>query len=77
MVETIERPFQPDWRLGAAAALAVHVRMALHRRGVDWTGKLDTDERWESMCREIINNLKSDTISPCGIVELPRRWDKR
>lgn len=67
--------FQPDWRLPPQDALAVHIRIALQRRGIDWKGKLDTDERWSRIGLEIINGLMRDTISPCKIVELPRAWD--
>lgn len=69
--------FQPDWRLPPHDALATHIRIALHRRGIDWSGKLDTDERWSRMALEIINGLKRDTISPCKIVETPRTWDEK
>lgn len=75
MTETTDHPFQPDWRLSSSAALATHIRIALGRLGIDWSGKLDTDERWERMALQIINNLKNDPISPCEVVEKPRPWD--
>lgn len=67
--------FQPDWRLPPPDALAVHIKIALHRRGVSWGDKLSTDEQWRQMCVEIISGIVYDRISPMMIVEIPRTWD--
>jgi hypothetical protein len=70
-------PFEPDWRLSPHEALATHVRIALHRRGIGCAGKLDTDEQWSQMCLEILKGLANDRISPCRLVELRRDWDRK
>lgn len=70
------RPFQPDWRLDAPDALATHLRIALHRRGVECRENLATDEQWREMCVEIIEAM-GEGISPMKLVELPRPWDKK
>lgn len=70
------RPFQPDWRLDPPDALATHLRIALHRRGVKLGKNLETDEQWTAMCAEIIAAM-GQGISPMKLVELPRPWDKK
>jgi hypothetical protein len=72
-----DESFRPDWRLSPSAALATHIRLAMHRRGISCAGNLDTDEQWEMMALEVINGLRRDAISPCQIVELPRTWERK
>lgn len=71
-----EQPFQPDWRLRLPDALAVVLRIALHRRGVKLGDALATDEQWSEMCAEIISDMGTG-ISPMMLVELPRAWDNQ
>ena len=76
MAEAVCRPFQPSWRLDPPDALAVVIRIALHRRGVVWGDALATDEQWHEMCAEIIA-MMAHGISPMALVEMPRLWDKQ
>jgi len=68
--------FEPDWRLSIPQVLATHIKLALTRRGISWSGSLDTDERWEELGLEVCNGLKSDSISPVAMTELPRSWER-
>lgn len=70
------RPFQPDWRLDAPDALAVHLRIALHRRGIDCSS-MTTDEQWSDLAAEIIDGMRLDRISPMRIIEVAREWDRK
>jgi hypothetical protein len=67
--------FRPDWRLDPPDALAVHLRLAMHRRGIKWGDCLATDEQWSAMCTEIIDGLASDSISPLTLQAQPRAWE--
>jgi hypothetical protein len=71
----VTAPFHPDWRLDPPDALAVVMRIALHRRGVEFGDALATDEQWSDMCSEIIAAMATG-ISPMQLVELPREWDE-
>lgn len=68
-------PFQPDWRLDPPDAMAIHVRMALHRRGIKWGEALAADEQWSDLCADIIEGMAKDHISPIVLLEQPREWD--
>lgn len=70
-------PFQPDWRLDPPDALAVVLRIALHRRGVACSGLLAGDDAWWRALAEEIIQMMGDGISPMKLVELPRPWDQK
>ena len=54
--------FKPDWKLGPADALAVQMRLALHRRGMAIPKTLYTDDAWLEMCQEIIDECNTGKL---------------
>lgn len=54
--------FNPNWKLLPADELAVHLKLALTRRSVEWGETLHTDEQWSEMSGEILEGLRNDAI---------------